>query len=164
MERFCGELQPAIKSRRFPFACIDRYLVSAARLTQLMVRYNLVEELSMRSRPHKKGTLEFSLEACKAVGVFPICFRAHDTTPDDTCVLLPPRKKEPLAPGLLTAVVAALATRFNITDMALMRSLIPANQIMQWGKVRRTDGGGGDTMNASSTATCGEDSRDASFV
>jgi hypothetical protein len=86
------------------------------------------------------------------------------TALDDTCVLLPPCRKEPLEPGMFTHVIAALATRFQIEDMTLMRSLIPINQIVQWGKVRRTDGGGGDTMNASAMVACGEDRRDASFI
>jgi hypothetical protein len=49
MERFCGGLRPAVKSRRFPYSSIDRYLVSSARLTQCQNIYNLVHELSLRS-------------------------------------------------------------------------------------------------------------------
>ena len=39
MERFCGSLQPAFKSRRFPFAAVSRYVLDRARLTQIRVVY-----------------------------------------------------------------------------------------------------------------------------
>lgn len=48
MERYCGRLQPAIKSRRFPYASLDRYAVELSQLTQIQLRYNLAEELSLR--------------------------------------------------------------------------------------------------------------------
>ncbi|KZP17762.1 hypothetical protein FIBSPDRAFT_746448, partial [Athelia psychrophila] len=37
MERFCGALQPAIKSRCYPFASLDRYVVTTAQLSQLQM-------------------------------------------------------------------------------------------------------------------------------
>jgi hypothetical protein len=48
MERFCGELKMAIKSRRFPYSAIDNHLVAVAQLTQIKLRYNCVQELSLR--------------------------------------------------------------------------------------------------------------------
>jgi hypothetical protein len=51
MERFCGRLQPAIASRRFPFSSIDRYAVNSSRLNQCKLIYNLADELSLVS-PH----------------------------------------------------------------------------------------------------------------
>ncbi|KZP03937.1 hypothetical protein FIBSPDRAFT_659951, partial [Athelia psychrophila] len=39
MEHFCGSLLPVIKSRRFPYASIDRYVVAAAQLTQVKMCY-----------------------------------------------------------------------------------------------------------------------------
>jgi hypothetical protein len=48
MERFCGTLQPAIRSRRFPYASLDRYVVEDAQLTQIKVVYNVAEELALR--------------------------------------------------------------------------------------------------------------------
>jgi len=49
MERYCGALQPAIRSRRFPYASIDRYVVEDAQITQLKVVYNMAQELSLRA-------------------------------------------------------------------------------------------------------------------
>jgi hypothetical protein len=82
-------------------------------------------------------------------------------SPDPSCVLLPPRQNKPLPTGLLNQIIASLATRFNTTVAAVRRNL-HADQIVQWGKVRRTDGG--DTMKASSLVMPQEDKRDATFV
>ncbi|KIJ63231.1 hypothetical protein HYDPIDRAFT_59200, partial [Hydnomerulius pinastri MD-312] len=39
MERFCGRLQPIIKSKRYPDASIARYLINDARLSQASLIY-----------------------------------------------------------------------------------------------------------------------------
>lgn len=46
-ERYCGSLQPAIKSRRFPYASLDRYATECAQLTQIKAIYDITEELSL---------------------------------------------------------------------------------------------------------------------
>lgn len=46
MERYCGTLTPDIKSRRFPFASLDRNVVERAQLTQIGLTYNITNELS----------------------------------------------------------------------------------------------------------------------
>jgi hypothetical protein len=51
-ERYCGSLQPAIRSRRFPYASIDRYVMEDAQLTQIMMVYNCAEELALRPPRH----------------------------------------------------------------------------------------------------------------
>ena len=50
MERYCNRLKPAIKSRRFPYAAIDRYVLEDAQLTQIKAIYNLVDELSLKPK------------------------------------------------------------------------------------------------------------------
>jgi hypothetical protein len=47
MERYCGKLQPAIRSRRFPYASLDHYVIENAQLTQIKVVYNMLEELAL---------------------------------------------------------------------------------------------------------------------
>lgn len=49
MERYCGALQPAIKSRRHPFASLDKYVVASAQLSQLKIRFKLSRALSLTS-------------------------------------------------------------------------------------------------------------------
>ncbi|CDO68471.1 hypothetical protein BN946_scf184754.g5 [Trametes cinnabarina] len=57
MERYCGALQPAIRSRRFPYASINRYVVDHARLTQIKLVYGgeIRAKLTLMPRPIDKG-------------------------------------------------------------------------------------------------------------
>ena len=48
-ERYCGSLIPAIRSRRFPFPSLDRYITELAQLTQIKMQYNLEEVLSLQA-------------------------------------------------------------------------------------------------------------------
>jgi hypothetical protein len=48
MERYCNRLKPAIKSRRFPYATIDRYILEDAQLTQIKAIYDLADELALK--------------------------------------------------------------------------------------------------------------------
>jgi hypothetical protein len=80
---------------------------------------------------------------------------------DPTCVLLPPRRASPPSTGVLNQIIAALATRYDKT-VTVIRKNVPVDQIEEWGKVRRMDGG--DTMNASALVSSTEDRRDATFV
>ncbi|TFK58699.1 hypothetical protein BDN72DRAFT_781697 [Pluteus cervinus] len=145
MERFCGFLQPSIKSRRFPFANIDNYVVSSAQLTQIKNRYNLYNELLLKPAVTAISRREYSVPAYQ------------------TCVLLPPRVKSPELPvGIIEKIVVSLATRYNVS-MAKSRKHFSIKNLQLFGRVERLDGG--DIMTASlvkkSTA---EDRRDASFV
>ena len=65
MERYCGSLQPAIRSRRFPYASIDRYVIEDAQVTQIKLIYNVSEELALCP---PKGTVSgaYSSPFCKS--------------------------------------------------------------------------------------------------
>ncbi|KIJ60585.1 hypothetical protein HYDPIDRAFT_98351 [Hydnomerulius pinastri MD-312] len=141
MERFCGSLQGAIKSRRYPYASINNYVVNAARLTQLQLIYNLQHELSLRKVA--KESYGFS----------------HDDYP--TCVLLPPHSNAPLEPRLLRKIINHLTTTYNST-VTVIRAICASAKIEQWGKVRRLQGG--DTVHASALVNAREDTRDATYV
>ncbi|KAF8317239.1 uncharacterized protein EI90DRAFT_2887602, partial [Cantharellus anzutake] len=43
MERWCGSLLPAIKSRKEPFACLALRQFQAAQLFEVINQYNLAE-------------------------------------------------------------------------------------------------------------------------
>ncbi len=59
MERYCGALQPAICSRRYPFASLARHVLEDAQLIQIKAYYDVVEELSLR---HPRGAPLGSLQ------------------------------------------------------------------------------------------------------
>ena len=63
-ERYCGSLVPAIRSRRFPFPSLDRYIAELAQLTQIKMLYNLEEILSLQVPKGDVAGL-FSNPACE---------------------------------------------------------------------------------------------------
>lgn len=69
MERYCGTLQPAIRSRRFPYASLDRFVLETAQLTQIKVIYNLVDELNLQPRREHVAGL-FSDPSCMYCQLF----------------------------------------------------------------------------------------------
>ncbi|KAI0326297.1 hypothetical protein GY45DRAFT_1259252 [Cubamyces sp. BRFM 1775] len=151
MERYCGSLQRSIRSRRFPFASLNRYVLDKARLTQVKHIYDLGDALRL-APPDLEG---FYGGAC-ILGY-------------QTCALLTPRRPDinasALERGLLTKLVGALITRFGGTIQATHTALRSA-QIEEWGRIRILPDG--DTIRAASAQSlAGGDSgptRDASYV
>ncbi|KAI0750343.1 hypothetical protein BC629DRAFT_1297723 [Irpex lacteus] len=146
MERYCSTLQPAITSRRFPFASIDRYLVNHTNLQLIRLLYtNAKESLNMhlkdRSRQADKGA---------------VCIIGYDR-----CVLLPKKARIVLPPGTLDKVVGHLCTRFSATPTVVKRHL--PREFEQWACVR-IKGDDEVVRAASMKGRTGEDNRDASYV
>lgn len=77
MERYCGALQPAIKSRRYPYPSIDAHVVASAQLTQVKLRFNLEDELSLR--PARNDTIRGALThpACGQLITFLFLLLVH---------------------------------------------------------------------------------------
>ncbi|KAI0749180.1 hypothetical protein C8Q80DRAFT_1311190 [Daedaleopsis nitida] len=118
MERYCGSLQGAIKSRRYPYASLNRYVLDRARLTQIKLRYDLAETLSMKP-PSLHG---FYRAAC-----------LHKT-----CAFLPPHRAHSdvaISPPLRTKIIGALCTRFNGTAEDTRAALAKA-ELEEWGRLR----------------------------
>ena len=72
MERFCGILQPWIKSRRFPFANLDNHVVAMAQISHIKIRYSLHEKLSRK--PSSQGSQKgFCATNCEYNGLVIVC-------------------------------------------------------------------------------------------
>lgn len=67
MERFCGRLQRCIKSRRFPFANIDTFVVADARLKQLGLRWRITDMLKLKPirQPSALQRYEVRIHGCE---------------------------------------------------------------------------------------------------
>ncbi|KAG6826629.1 hypothetical protein H0H92_015066 [Tricholoma furcatifolium] len=143
MECYCGQLQPAIKSRCFPYASLDHYITETAQHTQIKLVYNLFSKLSLIL---PRGNISGSLSIPEY----------------NTVVLLPP--KRPNSPQKhLKSIAAALATRYHVCVMevnACLKSCI----IEEWGKAQRVASTEGDTFWASGLGVKHDDAQDASFV
>ena len=69
MERWCGSLLPAVKSRVNPYVTLSRRQLHLAQLSQILVRYNLYEEVGYQghSRPSIAPTsCETVYEECES--------------------------------------------------------------------------------------------------
>ncbi|OSC98297.1 hypothetical protein PYCCODRAFT_1418135 [Trametes coccinea BRFM310] len=146
-ERYCGILIPAVKSRRFPYASLNQYAVDIAQLSQIALRYDIEQELSL-CRPHRALDEHAELRRTLQVADYP------------KAVLLAPHREQQIPTAVHTKLAQCLATRFNVT-MAVARRHVP-HTLHQWGKVQRTDGG--DMIHAADLVPRSESGRDATYV
>ncbi|KAI0675161.1 hypothetical protein C8Q78DRAFT_1010786 [Trametes maxima] len=137
MERFCGRLQPAIKSRLHPWSSIDRRILALIQITQVKLKYRLHNELNLR-RIVSEDLVQ----------------RGEYQDPDYlTCILMPPRR--PLTPekGFMDKIIGCLATRIRPFLLS---------KLTQWGKARILNGG--DTFHAASLTQHHIGRRDRTYV
>ncbi|RDB24679.1 hypothetical protein Hypma_008169 [Hypsizygus marmoreus] len=79
------------------------------------------------------------------------------------CELLPSRiLSGTIKTSLLDKILVCLSTQYEKL-ISTVRKHVSMESIEQWGKVRRVDRGGGDTMHVASLAHVAEDGRDAMF-
>lgn len=162
-ERYCGRLQPAIKSRRFPYASISAHVVAMAQLAQIKLRYNLEEELSLAPKKMEEGKGQFSHPDCTYPVRFDFGFRGtHLSISDKHCILLRPRRlSSTITKSMLDKIAICLSTRFN-KPLNVIRRYLKQDSVEQWGRLRRLEGG--DDMYAASLVKQGGDRRDATFI
>jgi len=160
MERHCGDILRNIRSRRFPYANINKYVASHAQLMHITLLYGLHGKLSLLPPVHHDTDVE--LPSCKS-SVMLMNLRAYHSELDPLYVLTPPKGPvETLSATLRTKLIATLATRFN-KSVSIIRELIPRNtRFAQYGRARQLDGG--DVMHARDFVPLRSDSRDMSFV
>lgn len=168
MERYCNRLKPSIRSRRFPYAALDRYVLEDAQLTQIKAFYDISAELALRAPQNEIPQGSLAHEACKCVIViFKFEYILIEWFADPSFILLPPRKPPGsvgnLDTGILKSIAAALSTRFSI-PVTNIRKLLKDATVQEWGKVRRVDSEEGDTIKSSSLGRKASDRRDATFV
>jgi hypothetical protein len=174
MERYCGDIGRNIKSRRFPYAAINKYITSQAQLTHVTLLYGLHDQLSLR--PPRSDDKDLQLPLCELKPFLIIyiyinidninlvtnfCIRNLDPL----YVLNSPMAKslvKTLSKPLWNTLTAALATRFE-TSVSVIRKLIPSQSPFdQYGRARQVDGG--DIIHARELISLQTDSRDMSFV
>ncbi|KAJ3001434.1 hypothetical protein NUW54_g6423 [Trametes sanguinea] len=141
MERFCGRLLPAIKSRRFPWNNLDNYLEMDAILSHLRILYSLETELKL-DPPRQVRRRLF-------------------TDPQyPSCTLVGPTRMSSLSYGQRTVIARCLMALFGRT-VAQSRGVIP-ELVECWGELEIS--GGGDTISAYQIKKRAWDGRDKTFV
>ena len=165
MERYCGDIGRHIKSRRFPYASINKYITSQAQLTHVTLLYGLHDQLSLR--PPRSDAKDLQLPLCEPFLMYIDNWPVTDFSNylDPLYVLNSPMAKrlvKTLSKSLWTTLTATLATRFE-TPVSVIRKLIPSRTSFdQYGRARQLDGG--DTIHARELIPLQTDSRDMSFV
>ncbi|KIY61190.1 hypothetical protein CYLTODRAFT_433611 [Cylindrobasidium torrendii FP15055 ss-10] len=145
-ERYCGRLQPAIRSRRHPFVSIDNYVSQDAQLSHIKMVYNVHDRLTIPRRLRNPDVVR---------GI-------HDSHPDYPLYVLLGPKRTLVDPSVHAKVRVHLATRFG-KPLSMILQVYDPQDVVQWGCVRRLEGG--DDMKAAElTNLNAEDRRDATFV
>ncbi|KDN38557.1 hypothetical protein RSAG8_09446, partial [Rhizoctonia solani AG-8 WAC10335] len=144
MERFCGSLLPAIKSRRHPFVNIDRRVQDLAMLYHIQQVYSIDLSLSRRRRHIASGQRDHFEE-----------YPHVELIGRHSEVDLTPRMG-----GLYSKLLVCLVTRFN-KHSDIVKNYIPLSA-RQWRKIVHTEGG--DLMVARGVSPLGHGYRDNSFV
>ncbi|KAF5329111.1 hypothetical protein D9758_017948 [Tetrapyrgos nigripes] len=148
-ERYCNRIGPAIKSRRYPWACIDGYVTDYAVLSVLIMNYDLKETLRMRGELGGRTQLT-------------------DDKYKTCCLVAPQQPSTSISNTLHEKIMIHFVTRFGKTatgddvTLALIRQYYKPDRVSQWAKVRRL--GGGDDMKASAMDLHTEDHRNATYI
>ena len=160
MERHCGDILRNVRSRRFPYANINKYVTSRAQLIQITLLYGLHEKLSLLPPVHHDTDVK--LPSCKSSVMLMNALTYHSVL-DPLYVLTPPKGPvETLSAPLRAKLIATLATRLD-KSVSIIRELIPRNtRFAQYGRVCQLEGG--DIMHAHDFVPLRSDSRDMSFV
>ncbi|KAJ7718168.1 hypothetical protein B0H16DRAFT_1797871 [Mycena metata] len=145
MERFCGSLVPAVKSRKHPFASLAHRLRDVAQLNQIKLLYGLTDELN--------------LSADKEVGD-----TGHAFADYDQLRLVYPNRLIDVDEPLRRKIAAYLTTNYVISRSAALTHV--PKTLSLWGKLKQL--GGGDLIHAwdlvSGYHTSPESFRDATFI
>ncbi|KAI0083042.1 hypothetical protein BDY19DRAFT_987984 [Irpex rosettiformis] len=83
--RYCRFIQPAFKSRRFPFASINRFILDHARLSHIRILYDATDALSL-------GTTDME---------------------DNHCAFLPSSRIRTFEQGITNKIIGALCTPYD---------------------------------------------------
>jgi hypothetical protein len=162
MERYCGTLQRALRSRRFPYACLDRYIYQDAMLGHLKNKFGIHGALQLSANKSETG---HHVPGCKHLHYHLKALDAH-TRADDHCMFYPPHTKT-FRPSLhlLAKISHALLLRFGIAPQHRnkIRSHLPAI-LEEWGKLRILPAGDMIRSLELGEAHAAVDNRSAAFV
>ncbi|VDC05579.1 unnamed protein product [Peniophora sp. CBMAI 1063] len=147
MERYCGIIRPAIRSKKHPYASLDRGVLETAQLCQIGLLYNAQESLQVLDRRLVRSDRKGSLR----VGNY-------------NYTLLPPSPTTRPEASLVNKILKALGTRYQLSKKPqALKKLVATSHITQYSSVRIDDG---DLIYAYSmlTETQRAERRDATYI
>jgi hypothetical protein len=146
MERFCGALARANKSRRFPYIGLNRNVLQVAQLAQIKLIYGLTNRLNLNERRSTIASGE-----------------RYDGYPD---LVFVPRRRHTVISPLIIKKVAKYLVDATGHEYDLILAALTTRRFVRWGRVQQTDRSrGGDLIRGHSlSATVNRVTRDASWV
>ncbi|KAG9079769.1 hypothetical protein FRC06_007486, partial [Ceratobasidium sp. 370] len=146
MERFCGALVRANKSRRFPYSSLNRHIMEVTQLSQIKLICGLAEELNLEERRENM-----------VVGT------RYNGYPN--LVFARPRRLEIIPPLYRNKIATYLSTLIGAEE-GLVRREMQLRPFEQWGRMQQVDETrGGDLVRADQIGRESElITRNASYV
>ncbi|KAG8764402.1 hypothetical protein FRC12_008110 [Ceratobasidium sp. 428] len=150
MERFCGAIARANKSRRYPYSSINRHVLQLSQLSHIKHSYDLAEELDLEARQENIAT-----------------GTRYDNY--DDLVFVKPRRERPIQGPLIRKVADFIATKIPVSATTIRSELLDRS-FVAWGKMQRIvknyggDITGGDLIRGHHIVSGNAESRDASHV
>lgn len=146
MERYCGALARANKSRRFPFKSINRRVLQVSQLSQIKLSYGLTDALDLRTRRTNIAT-----------------GTQYQSYPRS--VFIPRRRNTVLHSSLTKKVAVYLGAALDIPTN-IVRTALATRQLIIWARMQQLDAlGGGDIIRGHALcASANRVTRDASFI
>ena len=124
MERHCSEILHNIRSRRFPYASINKYVTCQAQLTHITLLYNLHKKLQLK--PPTSHDNNVCLPSCEPALML-TNMHADCYILDPSFILTPPKQSAVILPLFLwKTLTATLATHFD-KSAAVICKPIPQN-------------------------------------
>lgn len=117
MERFCGAIARANKSRRYPYSSINRHVLQLSQLSQIKLLYRLTEELDLEDRQSNIAT-----------------GTRYDNYPD--LVFVRPERSRVIQ-GLLVAKIAKAVNRKTGVPEETILEALEGRRFKMWGKMQR---------------------------
>jgi hypothetical protein len=151
MERFCGAISRANKSRRYPYSSINRHVLEVAQLSQIKLTYGMVEELDLEARRSNIAT--------------GVTYQGYTDV-----VFVPPSRHRPIQPRLIDPIATFVSRRTGIPER-VVRHELAGKDFTSWGRMQRivrSDEGditGGDMIRGYHlTGSLARETRDATHV
>lgn len=179
MERFCGYIQRAVRSRHYPWGEIDNYVMHRAQLRIISLRYNLGDHLNFSRRRTAEHTRYHTYTDCKFKILYHFLDLPHATrhVDPDISFLQPKKTNAVLSHEERLQIGKHLSTRWSVSASpasedhpALNRFDAKRETVLkylplhatQWGKMRI--GNDGDMIHAHRIVNRANDGRDATYV
>jgi hypothetical protein len=150
MERFCGALARANKSRRYPYSSLNRRVLQLAQLSQIKHSYGLAEELDLEERRQN------IVSGVQYGGYSDLRF-------------VTPKRERSIQRPLIHKVARAICKRIGVNE-TLVRDALEDRPFVAWGKMQRIvhnaagDVVGGDLIRGAHISSSNHETRDATHV